>query len=140
LLRITSASRAEKRIAVHAPLLIGGKALVGKLRDDADEVLPEVLFEDAERQALAVRGREDVVDREEVRARMTSGSRLWRIAAMKNAASNSERSRWTLFPSCSAASTVIAQGAAAHVGDGIGRARRRLEPLARNARPPAAAT
>src|SRR5207247_133367 len=60
----------RQRIAVHTAFLIAGKALVGKLRDDADEVLPEVLFEDAERQAPAVRGLEDVVDREEMRSRI----------------------------------------------------------------------
>ena len=59
-----------QRIAIGTPLCIAHKALVVQLRDQAHEVLPEVLFQDAERQALAVGGFEDIVHRKKVCARI----------------------------------------------------------------------
>src|SRR5258706_6050980 len=47
---------ARQRIAIGAALRIGGEALIAELGNDAHEVQPEMLFQNAEREPLAIGG------------------------------------------------------------------------------------
>src|SRR5712671_1296622 len=60
----------RQSVAVRAALLIARVSVVLEAGDGLPEVLPEVLFQDAQRKAPAVRALEDVVHREDVRARI----------------------------------------------------------------------
>src|SRR5581483_2639564 len=118
-------------VAVRAPLGIAREALIRELRRKAQEVLPEVFFQDAKRQALAIRGLEHIVHREEMRARIDVAieavahggeekggleERQIEICAFALAQRRQQRDR--------------GKGAARHVGDRQRRARRGFEPLA----------
>src|SRR5947209_15464182 len=118
---------ARELIAMRAPRPIGGEALVSKLRRELDEVLPEVLLQDAERQALAIGGLEDVVHRKEMRARIG--------VALEAMAHGAEEERRLDEGQIEISALALAhgsengdggEGAPCHVGDGERRARRRL--------------
>src|SRR5205807_9842034 len=97
---------------------------------------PEVLFEDAERQAPAVGAFENVVDRKEVRARIDI--RVEAVAHRRPEEPGFEErdiyhhAAPRLFPLVQGGKNCDRREAtAAHVGDGVGGARGRFEPLAR---------
>src|SRR5919204_2395688 len=62
--------RRGQRIAIGTALGVAREALIGKLGHELYEVLPEVLFQYAERKALAVGRVEDIVHRKEMRSRV----------------------------------------------------------------------
>jgi hypothetical protein len=121
-----------KQIAMPSAQRIGGEALVVELGCEPHEVLPEMLLQNAEGEALAVLGLEHIVHREDVRARIDVG-----IQAVAHCRPEEGALEERKIEICALSFAQRSQdcdrskGAAAHVGYGKRRARRRLEPLAR---------